>query len=68
MTDEEKEQLFQNIKQTYEEQTDPRYAAARLWVDELILPEETRNRLIVSLQAVSHITEFETFNPGVIQT
>ncbi|HHE54901.1 MAG TPA: acyl-CoA carboxylase subunit beta, partial [Caldithrix abyssi] len=68
LTDEEKEQLFQNIKQTYEEQTDPRYAAARLWVDELILPEETRNRLIVSLQAVSHITEFETFNPGVIQT
>ena len=68
LTDEEKEQLYQNIKQTYDAQTDPRYAAARLWVDELILPEETRQRLIVSFQAVSNIPQFEAFNPGVIQT
>ncbi|WP_457566340.1 acyl-CoA carboxylase subunit beta [Caldithrix abyssi] len=68
LSDAEKEELFKTIKETYEEQTDPRYAAARLWVDELILPEETRQRLIVTLEAVSNIPEFETFNPGVIQT
>ncbi len=68
LTDQEKEELFQTIKQTYDAQTDPRYAAARLWVDELILPEETRHRLIVALEAVSHIPEYEPFNPGVIQT
>ncbi len=68
LTDEEKQELFETISKTYLEQTDPRYAAARLWVDELILPEETRERLIASLQAVSLIPEFEPFNPGVIQT
>ena len=68
LTDEEKQELFETISKTYLEQTDPRYAAARLWVDELILPQETRERLIASLQAVSLIPEFEPFNPGVIQT
>lgn len=68
LTDEEKQKLFETISKTYLNQTDPRYAAARLWVDELILPEETRERLIASLQAVSLIPEFEPFNSGVIQT
>ncbi len=68
LSDEEKQELFRAISKTYSEQTDPRYAAARLWVDELILPEETRDRLIASLQAVSLIPEFAPFNPGVIQT
>jgi len=68
LSDEEKQELLQSITKTYMEQTDPRYAAARLWVDELILPEETRERLIASLAAVSLIPQFEPFNPGVIQT
>ncbi len=68
LSDEEKKKLLDNITETYISQTDPRYAAARLWVDELILPEETRKRLIVALEAVSHIPEFEPFNPGVIQS
>ena len=68
LNDEEKSELLQTITETYLSQTDPRYAAARLWVDELILPEETRQRLIASLEAVSLIPEFEPFNSGVIQT
>ncbi len=68
LSDEEKQELLQTITKTYTDQTNPRYAAARLWVDELILPEETRERLIASLEAVSLIPEFEPFNPGVIQT
>lgn len=68
LSDEEKNELLQTISKTYLDQMNPRYAAARLWVDELILPEETRDRLIAALQAVSLIPEFEPFNPGVIQT
>jgi acetyl-CoA carboxylase carboxyltransferase component len=67
-TDEEKKGLYESIKATYTEQTDPRYGAARLWIDEIILPEETRQRLIIALEAVSQNPEIETFNPGVLQT
>ena len=68
LSDKEKKELLDSIKSTYTEQTDPRYAAARLWVDEIILPEETRQRLIVSLEAVSHKPADKIFNPGVLQT
>jgi len=64
----EKNDLLTAIQDTYSKQTDPRYAAARLWVDEIILPEETRDRLIISLEAVSQRKIIETFNPGVLQT
>lgn len=66
--DQEKKELLESIKQTYAEQTDPRYGAARLWIDEIILPEETRQRLIISLEAVSNNPEIKPFNIGVIQT
>lgn len=70
LSDAEKISLYNKIKSTYDHQTDPRYAAARLWVDEIILPDETRERLIVSLEAVSKNPEikYRTFNPGVLQT
>ena len=68
LSDKDKEQLFNAIKSTYAGQMDPRYGAARLWVDEIILPEETRERLIVSLEAVSNKPEFDQFNAGVLQT
>ncbi len=64
----EKENLLNTIRTTYTNQMNPRYGAARLWVDEIILPEETRDRLIVSLKAVSHKNDFERFNVGVLQT
>ncbi len=64
----EKQALFESIKASYDEQTDPRYGAARLWIDEIILPQETRERLINALEAVSNKAELETFNPGVLQT
>ncbi len=68
LSDKDKEELLNSIKTTYAGQMDPRYGAARLWVDEIILPEETRERLIVSLEAVSCKPEFDKFNPGVLQT
>lgn len=64
----EKQDLFESIKATYTEQTDPKYGAARLWIDEIILPEETRDRLITALKAVTHKTSLDNFNAGVLQT
>ena len=66
--EQEKQELYESIKATYTEQTDPRYGAARLWIDEIILPEETRERLISALEAVSNISELKKFNAGVLQT
>jgi len=70
LSDKEKRELFDSIKSRYESETDSRYAAARLWVDEIILPEETRERLIIALDAVSRNPEIKrkVFSPGVLQT
>ncbi len=63
-----KKELYESIKNTYTEQTEPTYGAARLWVDEIILPEETRERLITAFEAVTQIPKIEPFNAGVLQT
>jgi 3-methylcrotonyl-CoA carboxylase beta subunit len=64
---EELEQLRDKVKQTYEEQTDIRYGAARGWVDAIIQPHETRDVLIQLLQCVSRPTPHAHFHTGVIQ-
>lgn len=65
-TDEDLNALFEQVKAKYDQELDPRYAAARLWVDEIILPESTRERLIRTLEAcvAGPIGEFRT---GVFQ-
>lgn len=67
LSEDEKKGIFESIKSTYEHQTDPRYGAARLWIDEIIMPEDTRSYLIQALLAVSNNSEIAKFNPGVIQ-
>ena len=57
-----------SVKQTYDQQMDPRYGAARLWVDAIIDPVETRDALIAALEAASHNPEVAKFNVGVMQT
>jgi 3-methylcrotonyl-CoA carboxylase beta subunit len=64
---EELEQLRKKVKQSYEEQTDIRYGAARGWVDAIIQPHETRDVLIQLLQFVSRPTPKARFHTGVIQ-
>ncbi len=66
--EEEKAHLLAGIKQTYDEQSDCRYAAARLWVDAIIDPAGTREALLLGLEAASLNPEVAKFNPGVIQT
>jgi acetyl-CoA carboxylase carboxyltransferase component len=63
-----KEELLDSIKATYEHQTDPRYAAARLWLDAIIDPAQTRDALIWALNAASLNSEIAPFKTGVLQT
>jgi acetyl-CoA carboxylase carboxyltransferase component len=65
---EELEDLRAKVKQSYEEQTDIRYGAARGWVDAIIEPHETRNVLIRLLEYVSRPMPKTRFHTGVIQT
>jgi 3-methylcrotonyl-CoA carboxylase beta subunit len=66
-TQEDLEQLREKVKQSYEEQTDIRYGAARGWVDAIIQPDETRDVLVRLLQFVSRPTPKARFHTGVIQ-
>ena len=53
LSDAEKKELYETTRKTYESQTDPRYAAARLWVDAIIDPARTRDALIEALDAAA---------------
>ena len=64
---EELETLREKVKQSYQEQTDIRYGAARGWVDAIIQPHETRDVLIRLLEYVSRPMPKAHFHTGVIQ-
>src|SRR5438067_1131959 len=63
-----KKELFESVRATYEHQADPRYAAARLWVDAIIDPAQTRDALIWALEAAALNSEVKEFKTGVLQT
>ena len=56
------------MKQTYDRQMDPRYGAARLWLDKIIDPMDTRDAIIQALEAASHNPDVPKFNVGILQT
>jgi acetyl-CoA carboxylase carboxyltransferase component len=64
----QKKELYESVRATYEHQTDPRYAAARLWVDAIIDPAHTREALISALEAAALNPEIKEFKTGVLQT
>jgi len=64
----QKKELVESVRATYEHQTDPRYAAARLWVDAIIDPAHTRDALIWALEAAALNPEVREFKTGVLQT
>lgn len=68
LSKEDQQALLKEIEARYERQTSPYYAAARLWVDEIIDPTRTRDWLAVGLEMADHNPEMAAFNPGVIQT
>jgi 3-methylcrotonyl-CoA carboxylase beta subunit len=68
VSEEEKSQIYESIKASYENQTDCRYAAARLWVDAILDPAKTREAVLLALEAAALNPEVKKFNPGVLQT
>lgn len=67
ITDDEKAKILKKIKDRYEKQTDVKYAAARLWVDDIITPESTRKRISHAIECANHNPEIPEFKTGVIQ-
>jgi 3-methylcrotonyl-CoA carboxylase beta subunit len=68
LTEGDKKELYDSVRATYESQTDPRYAAARLWVDAIIDPAQTRQALIEALDAAALNPDVAEFKTGVLQT
>jgi len=68
LSEEDRKKLYDEVKATYDEQTDPRYGAARLWIDKIIDPAETREAIIMALEAASLNPDVPKFSVGVLQT
>jgi acetyl-CoA carboxylase carboxyltransferase component len=64
----EREALLQDVQSRYEQETQPLYAAARLWVDGIIDPVDTRSIISTGLSMASRNAETRRFSSGVIQT
>jgi acetyl-CoA carboxylase carboxyltransferase component len=63
----ELEELRRRVEASYDEQTDIRYAAARLWVDAILEPAETRAALLLALEVATRYDEGKPFKTGVLQ-
>jgi len=68
MTEEKEKELFDKIKNRYDEQTKPQYAASRLWLDAIIDPAETRKHLAMGIDAANNSPAERPYNVGVLQT
>ncbi|MGE3799854.1 MAG: acyl-CoA carboxylase subunit beta [Candidatus Kapaibacterium sp.] len=67
ISDEEQAEMLREIQERYDNSTHPLYAAARLWVDGIIDPRETRRIISIGIKAASNNKEVPRFNPGVLQ-
>ncbi|MCG2588095.1 acyl-CoA carboxylase subunit beta [Rhodohalobacter sulfatireducens] len=67
ITDDEKAEILKEIKDRYDKQTDFKYAAARLWVDDIITPQETRKKISNAIEYANHNPDIPEFKTGVIQ-
>jgi acetyl-CoA carboxylase carboxyltransferase component len=67
-SEKDKQKLLDEIKKSYDEKSSALYAAARLWVDEIIDPAKTREYISKSIEFANNNPEMQKFNVGVIQT
>ena len=67
ITEEDRKELLDRILKDYTRQTQPTYAAARLWTDAIINPVDTRKWISMGIEAANHSPITEKFNLGVIQ-
>ncbi|GAB4141489.1 MAG: carboxyl transferase domain-containing protein [Bacteroidia bacterium] len=65
---EDEKELLDKITKKYESQTTPYYAAARLWIDAIINPLDTRKWISMGIEMADHSPVKKRFNVGVIQT
>jgi len=65
---EDEKALLKKITDRYKEQTSPYYAAARLWLDGIIDPLETRSIISAGIEMASHEQDVKPYNVGVLQT
>ncbi len=68
ITPENEKALFDKIKNRYDAQTKPQYAAARLWTDGIIDPAETRKHIAAGIAAAYNAPAEKPYNVGVLQT
>jgi acetyl-CoA carboxylase carboxyltransferase component len=68
VSDEEKDALLKKIQKRYDDAMDPRYAAARLWVDGIIDPAKTRGHVSRAIAAAARNARLPEFRTGVLQT
>lgn len=68
ITPEREKELYNSIKDRYDEQISPYYAASRLWVDAIIDPIDTRKIISLGIEMASHKKAEKPYNVGVIQT
>jgi acetyl-CoA carboxylase carboxyltransferase component len=67
ITKEKEDELFNKIKERYDTQVSPYYAAARLWTDAIINPLDTRTWISMGIEAANHAPIEKKFNMGVLQ-
>ena len=68
LSEAERKELYESTRRTYDEQMDPRYGAARLWIDAILDPARTRQALIWALEAAALNPSLPEFKTGVLQT
>ena len=68
ITKEREDELYNKIKDRYDSQISPYYAAARLWLDAIIDPADTRKWISMGIEAASNSPAEKAYNVGVIQT
>jgi acetyl-CoA carboxylase carboxyltransferase component len=67
ITKEQEDELFKKIKDRYDAQVSPYYAAARIWTDAIIDPLDTRTWISMGIEAANHSPIEKKFNMGVLQ-
>ncbi len=68
ITEEKEKELYNNIKNKYDAQTSPYYAASRLWIDAIINPIDTRKWISMGIEMANHQKIEKNYSVGVLQT
>jgi acetyl-CoA carboxylase carboxyltransferase component len=68
ITPEKEKELFNSIKDRYDKQTSPYYAASRIWVDAIIDPIDTRKVISMGIEMADQSKITKRFNVGALQT